>query len=165
MTAYDSLRQFLTTFDSLWQLLTTFDHFWQLFTTFYNFLQLFTTYTCTLCKLSSSQDLVVGLVLNVTEDSLFSCSTIQNFLPQSAVPALSHLSTIHPIRHGVMLWDKQGQRPNVMLSDRDWLGRSLVWFVDVIGFIWCGDNHCYLLALFITNKPMKIKTCLVLVMS
>ena len=42
-------------YDSLWQLLTTFDNFWQLW-------QLLTTYTCTLCKLSSSQDLVVGLL-------------------------------------------------------------------------------------------------------
>ena len=62
MTTFDSLRQPLTTFDSLWQL--TFYNFLQLLTTFYNFLQLFTTYACTLCKLSSSQDLVVGLVFN-----------------------------------------------------------------------------------------------------
>ena len=62
MTAHDSLWQLLTTVDNCWQFLTAYDNFWQLLTTFDNLWQLMTTYTCTLCKLSSSQDLVVGLV-------------------------------------------------------------------------------------------------------
>ena len=33
-----------------------------------------------------------------------------------ALPAPSHLSTVNPFRHGVMLWDKQGQRPFVMIA-------------------------------------------------
>ena len=73
MTAYDSLWQLmrtldniwqcLTTFDNIWQRLTTFDNFWQLLTNYDKLWRLLTTYTCTLCKLSSSQDLVVGLVM------------------------------------------------------------------------------------------------------
>ena len=72
MTAFDSFWQLLTAFNSFWQLFTAFDsvlqlftafyNFWQLLTTLDNFWQLLTTYTCTLCTLSSSQDLVVGLV-------------------------------------------------------------------------------------------------------
>ena len=63
MTNYDNLWQLMTTYDSLWQLLTAYDNFWQLLTTFDNFWPLLTTYTCTLCKLSSSQDLIVALVI------------------------------------------------------------------------------------------------------
>ena len=64
LTTYHNLSQLMTTYDNLWQLMTTYDNLWQLLTTFDNFWQLMTTYTCTLCKLSSSQDFVVGLVLN-----------------------------------------------------------------------------------------------------
>ena len=62
MTTYDNLRQLMTAYDSLWQLMTTYDNFWQLLTSYDNLWQLFTLVHCTLCKLSSSQDLVAGLV-------------------------------------------------------------------------------------------------------
>ena len=63
MTAYDNFWQLLTSIDNFWQLLTTFDNFWHLLTSFDIFWHLLTTYTWTLCKLSSSQDFVVGLVI------------------------------------------------------------------------------------------------------
>ena len=67
LTASNSFWQPLTASDSFWQLMTTYDNLWQLLwhllTPFDNFWQLLTTYTCSLCKLSSSQDLVVGLVI------------------------------------------------------------------------------------------------------
>ena len=51
---------FKTEFLTVW---SAYDNFWQLMTAFLdNFWQLLTTYICTLCKLSSSQDFVVGLV-------------------------------------------------------------------------------------------------------
>ena len=67
MTAYDYLWQLMTTYDSLWQLMTTYDIFWQLLT----------TYTCTLCELSSSQDLVVGLVVKLRIISQIKCQTLE----------------------------------------------------------------------------------------
>ena len=54
------------------------------------------------------------------EDSLTSQPILQNGPPSPnnkyALPAPSHLSTVNPFRHGVMLWDKQGQRPFVMIA-------------------------------------------------
>ena len=84
MTAYDSLWQLMTAYDSFWQLLTTFDNIWQHLTTFDKFWQLLTTYTCMLCKLSSSQDLVVRLVSRSNDLKLLNSSSVSTSLPSTA---------------------------------------------------------------------------------
>ena len=66
---YDVLWQLMTAYDSFWQLMTAFDSLWQLLRTFD---------TCPLCKLSSSQDFGVGLVLPV--DLPYFCPHLCNSL-------------------------------------------------------------------------------------
>ena len=103
MTAYDSLWQLWTTFDIVWHHLTTFDNLWQLMTTYDKFWQLLTLVRCMLCKLSSSWDLVVGLVLfkkvvSLCESKWFPLSvlpvqcrtaSLQTFVEKSALAILT----------------------------------------------------------------------------
>ena len=136
VTAYDSLWQLLTTFDNFWQLLTTFstfdsfwqllktfDNFWQLLTTFDNFWQLLitlTTYTCTLCKLSSSQDLVVGLV---SEGKIH----FEQFWKLSFFPSQGHNS----VNIGLKLTSRTIFR-NYVENKSFHLGPRLIWFFALL---------------------------------
>ena len=53
-----------------------------------------------------------------------------------AFPAPTHLSSVNPFRHGVMLWDKQGQRPFVMIARLILIGQL------------CGLENCHWLTLW-----------------